>query len=123
MAAEIYQKITTARHRVGKGVGHAYGSPRTGKSSIWVFVGYLNESQDVASGLPKFLWSEAVKHAVWLRARALINKTPLEAATGERPDLSSIHEFGWKAFVRFRSRNEIGIVKIIATLTHLGKYP
>jgi hypothetical protein len=57
----------------------------------------------IAVGLPKYLWGEAIKHAVWLKDRtstcALPNKTPFEAATDEKPDLSDIHEFGCKPWV------------------------
>jgi transposase InsO family protein len=51
-----------------------------------------------ASGLPHFLWGEAVRHAVWLKnrtsTRAVIGKTPYEAATGKKPDLSRVREWG-----------------------------
>ena len=44
------------------------------------------------SKLPRPLWGEAVRHAVWLKNRtptkALEGGTPLEAATGKVPDLS-----------------------------------
>lgn len=43
------------------------------------------------SGLPHFLWGEAVHHAMWLKNRtptkALDGAMPLEAATGKRPNL------------------------------------
>lgn len=55
------------------------------------------------SGLPKFLWGEAISHAVWLKNRtstkALNGKTPFEAKTGQKPDLSKLKEFGCKAWV------------------------
>jgi hypothetical protein len=58
----------------------------------------------IAARLPKFLWGEEDKHAAWLKdrvsTRALVKQTPYEAATGESPDLSDIHEFGCKAWVR-----------------------
>nr|GAT54265.1 polyprotein [Mycena chlorophos] len=45
------------------------------------------------SGLPKNLWGEALKHAVWLKNRtstkAIDGKTPFEAFTGKKPDLDS----------------------------------
>jgi hypothetical protein len=56
-----------------------------------------------ASGLPKFLWDEAVLHKVWLKnrspTRALVDKTPLEASGGGKPDLSDLHEFGATIYV------------------------
>jgi hypothetical protein len=55
------------------------------------------------SGLPKFLWAKAISHGVWLKnrspARALINKTPHEAAGFGKPDLSDLHEFGATVYV------------------------
>ena len=58
-----------------------------------------------AAQLPKNLWAEAVNHHVWIRnrvpTRALKQpKTPLEVATGQKPDLSNIHPWGCKAWVK-----------------------
>jgi transposase InsO family protein len=43
-----------------------------------------------ASGLPKSLWGEALRHAAWLKnrtaTRALDGKTPFEALYGRPPD-------------------------------------
>src|SRR6266481_9328130 len=57
------------------------------------------------SGLPQYLWAEAHHHFIWLRncspTRALPeHKTPLEIATGKKPDLSLLQEFGATAWVR-----------------------
>jgi len=47
-----------------------------------------------ASGLPRFLWGEAVCHVVWLMNRtstkAVNGKTPYEAAFGKKPDLCEV---------------------------------
>ena len=55
------------------------------------------------SALPKFLWGEAVMHAVWLKnrtsTRILENMTPLEALTGKKPDLSELPEWGTRVWV------------------------
>lgn len=56
------------------------------------------------SGLPKFLWGEALMHGVWLKNRTLTraldhNMTPYEALTGKKPDLSNLHEWGTKVWV------------------------
>jgi hypothetical protein len=56
-----------------------------------------------ASGLPKFLWGEAVKHAVYLKNRtstkALDGKTPFEVYFGVKLNLAGLHEFGCKVWV------------------------
>jgi len=48
--------------------------------------------------VPKFLWPEAIAHAAYLRnrthTRALESKTPLEAWSGHKPDVSHLREFG-----------------------------
>ena len=57
-----------------------------------------------SSGLPKFLWAEAARHAVWLRNRAttkaLDGTTPYEAAKGRKPDIREVREFGEKVWVK-----------------------
>lgn len=56
------------------------------------------------SGLPKFLWEEAIRHAIWLKnrmpTRALKGKTPFEAKTGEKPQLGGVPPFGTPAYVK-----------------------
>ncbi|TFY76442.1 hypothetical protein EWM64_g7571 [Hericium alpestre] len=50
----------------------------------------------LALGLPKFLWTNAMQHAVWLwnRTRGKItgDRTPFERIFGDKPDLSNLHE-------------------------------
>ena len=56
------------------------------------------------SGLPKFLWGEAMNHSVWIQNRmpthALDGKTPYEMVTGRKPNLDGIQEFGIATYVR-----------------------
>src|SRR6266850_5187943 len=59
----------------------------------------------LASKLPEYLWAEAASHHVWLRNRTPTktlpkSKTPLEMATGTCPDLSNIHEWGSRVWVK-----------------------
>ena len=55
------------------------------------------------SGLPKFLWGEAVKHAVYLKNRtstkALDGSTPFEIFYGTKPNLAGLPEFRCKVWV------------------------
>lgn len=64
-----------------------------------------------ASGLPRFLWAEAVRHANWLRnrtgTRALAGKTPFEAKYGRKPNLSNLHEWGTKVWVHDKSGSKL----------------
>ena len=52
----------------------------------------------LASGLPHFLWEEAMQHTTWLQnrtpTRALDGKTPYEMRHKEKPYLGRIQEFG-----------------------------
>jgi hypothetical protein len=56
-----------------------------------------------ATGLPKMLWGEALRHATWLKnqtaTHALDNKTPFEALYGTTPDLSEVQPWGCKVWV------------------------
>jgi hypothetical protein len=59
----------------------------------------------VDAKLPKNLWAEAVNYHVWIRnrvpTRALNDtKTPHEMATGNKPDLSTIHPWGCDIWVK-----------------------
>ena len=65
-----------------------------------------------SSGAPKFLWEEAVNHAVWLKnrsaTRALENgKTPYEMLTGEKPNLAGLREWGTKVWVHNKNGSKL----------------
>ena len=63
----------------------------------------------IAKDLPSFLWDEAVSHATYIRnrspTRALKGKTPYEAWTGKKPDVSHFREFGCDVWVLDESKN------------------
>lgn len=65
-----------------------------------------------SSGLPRTLWAEAARHAVWVLNRtstkSLDGKTPLEAATGKKPDLRDLREWGTKVWVRLEKGDKLG---------------
>ena len=58
----------------------------------------------LSSGLPCFLWEEAMKHSTWLQdqtpARALNGKTPYEMGNNKKPHLGGIQEFGAAAYAK-----------------------
>ena len=58
-----------------------------------------------ASKLPNNLWAEAISHHVWIQNRVptrtlRYDKTPLEMATNIKPNLSGVHPWGCKAWVK-----------------------
>ena len=58
----------------------------------------------LASGLPHFLWEEAMKHLAWLQdctlAHALKGKTLYEMGNNKKPHLAGIQEFRAAAYVK-----------------------
>ncbi|GBE84202.1 hypothetical protein SCP_0601800 [Sparassis crispa] len=66
----------------------------------------------IAAGLPRFLWGEAVLHAIYLKNRtstkALNGRTPYEAVTGDLPDLSGIPEWGARIWVHDTATGKMG---------------
>ena len=67
----------------------------------------------ITLGLPRFLWGEALMHAVWLKNRtstkALNGHTPYEALTGSPPDLSSIPVWGSQVWVHDELTGKVGV--------------
>ena len=72
-----------------------------------------------ASQLLKFLWGEAVKHAIYLKnhtsTKTLDRKTLFEAFYGGKLNLHNLQEFGSKVWVhtlgnsKLEGRSEVGI--------------
>ena len=64
-----------------------------------------------SSGLPKFLWGEAINHAVYLKnwssTRALEGKTPYKVFYKAKPNLHSLPEFGSKVWVHMTSGSKL----------------
>src|SRR3979490_1882725 len=52
----------------------------------------------IGAGLPKFLWTEALQHATWIKSRlatqALDGKTPYEMLYGEKHNLAGLPQWG-----------------------------
>jgi len=61
--------------------------------------------------LPKYLWGEALMHAVWLKnqtsTKALETTTPLQALMGAKPDLSELQEWGKKVSVHDSANSKL----------------
>jgi Reverse transcriptase (RNA-dependent DNA polymerase)/GAG-pre-integrase domain len=70
------------------------------------------------SGLPKFLWAEAVAHAVYIKnrtwTRTIGNTTPYEIMYGQKPNLANLQPWGCKVRVhrpvesKLEGRSQIG---------------
>jgi len=58
----------------------------------------------IDSGLPKYLWKEAVKYSMWIRNRTtthhLDSRTPYEVLYGIKPEIGDIHLWGSRVWVR-----------------------
>jgi len=65
----------------------------------------------ISSGLPHYLWEEAMKHLSGLQNRlgtcALAGKTPYEARHGKKPNLAGVQEFGTAAYVKDLSAGKL----------------
>ena len=65
----------------------------------------------IASGLPKSLWGAAMSHAVWLwnrtGLRSLAGTTPYEKVHSTKPDLSNLHEWGCRVWVKIEGRSKL----------------
>jgi hypothetical protein len=63
------------------------------------------------TGLPKFLWGEALQYVVYVKNRtwtkASPNATPHEILTGKKPDLSNIHPWGTRVWVHDTSGSKL----------------
>lgn len=63
------------------------------------------------SGLPKYLWGEAVQHATYLKnrspMRALDDTTPYEVFEGTKPDLSNLVPWGSRVHVHDTSGSKL----------------
>jgi hypothetical protein len=73
-----------------------------------------------SSGLPKFLWGEALRHATWLKNRmatcALDGLTPYQAVFGCAPDVSRLRRWGAMVWVH------VGNGDKFAARVHKGRW-
>ena len=65
----------------------------------------------IASGLPCYLWAEAMAHACWIQnrtpTRALDGKTLYEMMTGRKPNLTGIQCFGAAAYIKLKNAGKL----------------
>ena len=63
------------------------------------------------SGLPKFLWADAVSHAVYVRnrtwTRAIGNTTPYELLNGRKPNIKGLQPWGCKVRVHDEGESKL----------------
>ena len=63
------------------------------------------------TGLPRFLWGEALNHIVYMKNRTWTksspNATPHKILTGKKPDLSNIHPWGTHVWVHDKSGSKL----------------
>jgi hypothetical protein len=63
------------------------------------------------SKLPKYLWAEAMHHAIWIKnrspTRALDGKTPYEARFRKKPNLANVAPFGTQVWVKIHDAGKL----------------
>jgi len=99
------------------GIKHNFSAPRTpqqngvverkNRSSEELARTMLNET-----GLPKYLWADAVSTTCYVLNRVLIRpilkKTPYELFRGRKPNLSHLKVFGCKRFILNNGKDNLG---------------
>lgn len=79
------------------------------------------------SGLPSFMWGEAVRHSVYILnrvpTRALTGKTPYEAWNGRKPDLGHIKVFGCVAYMKVPAVHVKKLDDRSKRVVYLGREP
>ena len=68
----------------------------------------------LGAGLPPFLWAEAFHHAAWLRARIPSRAlpgctTPIERATGRKPNIGKVLVFGTTVWVKVKNAPKLDL--------------
>jgi hypothetical protein len=70
------------------------------------------QSMLFSAGLPPFLWAEAIHHTAWIRARIPSRAlpgcmTPIERATGQRPNLKHVLVFSTVIWVKVKNASKL----------------
>ena len=97
-SAHLKKAGTTRRLTVHDTPEHNGISERGNRTNLEIVRAVMHDS-----GLPKFLWPEAVSYAVYVRNRTwnrvLGNYTPYELLTGRKPNVRDMHPWGCKVRV------------------------
>ena len=81
-----------------------HDTPEENGVSEWLNHPLLEHAQAIhhMADLPKFLWTESVQHAVWLKNQTsmcvLDGKTPYEMLHKMKPDLTDLPEWGARVY-------------------------
>ena len=97
-----------------RGIKHEKSSPYSAAQNgtverNWRSIFDMARALMTESFVPRELWTFAIKMAAYLRNRCFnnrLNMTPLEAATGRRPDMRKLHIFGSKCFAYQQFKNK-----------------
>jgi len=83
-------------------------------------------SMILAQGLELEFWGEAVNMAVYIKnqcpPKVLNSKTPQEAWSGRKPDVSHLRVFGWKAFAHVPGEKRTKLKSKSMPCVFLGYY-
>ena len=90
-----------------RGIKHEFSSPNSPHQNgvaerQWGTLFKMGRCLLIGSGLPKFIWTYAIRMAAFIRNRcynSTIEKTPYGAFTGRKPDLSKMYVFGSECHV------------------------
>ena len=102
---------------VRNGIRQEFSAPYTPEENgkierVWVTVTGMARCMMSTAGVPKQLWPHALATAVYVKNRSFHsahNRTPFEMFNGVKPNLSNIHQFGWRAFVLDQNRKKLEI--------------
>src|SRR5258708_9977315 len=87
----------------------------------------IADAQEVlkAKALPPALWSQAVRHAVWIKNRTLTQSlnskiTPYQSYFGKAPSLATLHLFGCKAYAHIPKVDQTKLGEHSIECVHIG---
>ena len=104
-------KSLLTRNKVKQEFTAPHSPHQNGKAErAWRSIFDMARCMLLETNLPKFLWNYAVRRAAYIRNRCYSNalaKTPFEAFTGRKPDLSSLQIFGSRCFASIQDKKKL----------------